>query len=73
MRELEGALLRMGCHQRLNQSAETVVAWINSVTTDIGDTKLCLLAAMAAAQIEKGKLTELSSYSHYIAAGVGTL
>ena len=55
MRELEGALLRMGCHQRLNQSAETVVAWINSVTTDIRDTKLCLLVAMAAEQIEKGK------------------
>lgn len=28
---------------------------------------------MAAAQLEKGKLTELSSYSHYTAAGVGIL
>lgn len=73
MTELEGALLRMGCYQSLNQSAETNSSdWINSVTTGIGDTKLCPLVAMAAAQI-KGKLTELSSYSHYIAAGVGTL
>lgn len=49
------------------------MAWINSITTGIGDTKLCPLVAMAAAQLEKGKLTELSSYSHYTAAGGGIL